>query len=196
MQSWEPRQRWHGTTVIGIHHNDQVALAGDGQISFGDMIVKHGARKLRTLHDGEVLAGFAGAIADAVTLFDKFEAQLAQSRGDLRRASVELAREWRTDRDLRSLDAQLIVANTAAIYVLSGDGDVMRPDDGIVAIGSGAPFAIAAAQALIRNSNLSAADVARQAMAIAAELCVYTNTEIELMTLSPQSHPNEDGDSQ
>lgn len=177
------QKSWHATTVIGICRGGQVALAGDGQISFGDMVVKHNARKIRTLHDGAVLAGFAGAVADAVTLFDKFETQLNQWRGDLRRASVELAREWRTDRYLRRLDAQLIVADPDEIYVLSGDGDLIQPDDGIVSIGTGAPYATAAAQALIRNTQLTVKDIAREAMLITAELCIYTNDRIELIVL-------------
>lgn len=175
--------QWHATTVVGVCHNGQVAIAGDGQISFGDMVMKHGARKIRTLHDGAVLAGFAGAVADALTLFEKFETQLSQWKGDLRRAAVELAKEWRTDRYLRKLDAQLIVANTEEIMVLSGEGDLIQPDDGIIAIGSGAPYATAAARALLRNTNFNAYDIALESMRVAASLCIFTNDQIEILSL-------------
>lgn len=177
---------WHATTVLGVCHDGQVAIAGDGQISFGDMVMKHGARKIRTLHDGAVLAGFAGAVADALTLFEKFESQLSQWKGDLRRAAVELAKEWRTDRYLRKLDAQLIVANTEEIMVLSGEGDLIQPDDGIIAIGSGAPYATAAARALLRNTNFNAHEIALESMHIAASLCIFTNDQIEILSL-PES---------
>jgi ATP-dependent HslUV protease, peptidase subunit HslV len=142
------------------------------------MIVKHGARKIRTLHDGEVLAGFAGAVADAMTLFEKFETQLREWKGDLRRASVELAKEWRTDRYLRRLEAQLIVADTDQILVLSGEGDVIQPDDGIAAIGTGAPYAISAARALALHTSLAPREIVTEAMKIAAELCIFTNDQI------------------
>jgi ATP-dependent HslUV protease subunit HslV len=170
--------RWHATTILGVCRNGEVALAGDGQVTFGDMIVKHGARKIRTLHDGEVLAGFAGAVADAMTLFEKFEAQLREWKGDLRRASVELAKEWRTDRYLRRLEAQLIVADTDQIFVLSGEGDVLAPDDGIVAIGTGAPYAVAAARALASHTPLGAREIVTEAMKIASELCIFTNDQL------------------
>jgi ATP-dependent HslUV protease subunit HslV len=173
-----PTPRWHATTILGVCRNGEVALAGDGQVTFGDMIVKHGARKIRTLHDGEVLAGFAGAVADAMTLFEKFEAQLREWKGDLRRASVELAKEWRTDRYLRRLEAQLIVADTDQIFVLSGEGDVLAPDDGIVAIGTGAPYAVAAARALATHTALGAREIVTEAMKIASELCIFTNDQL------------------
>jgi ATP-dependent HslUV protease, peptidase subunit HslV len=170
--------RWHATTILGVCRNGEVALAGDGQVTFGDMIVKHGARKIRTMHDGEVIAGFAGAVADAMTLFEKFEAQLREWKGDLRRAAVELAKEWRTDRYLRRLEAQLIVADPDQILVLSGEGDVLQPDDGIVAIGTGAPYAIAAARALAAHTELSVREIVTESMRIAAELCIFTNEHI------------------
>jgi ATP-dependent HslUV protease, peptidase subunit HslV len=168
----------HATTILGVCRNGQVALAGDGQVTFGDMIVKHGARKIRRLHDGEVLAGFAGAVADAMTLFEKFDVQLREWKGDLRRASVELAKEWRTDRYLRRLEAQLIVADAEQILVLSGEGDVLQPDDGIVAIGSGAPYAVAAARALALHTKLAPREIVTESMKIAAELCIFTNDQI------------------
>lgn len=172
--------RWHATTILGVCRNGEVALAGDGQVTFGDMIVKHGARKIRTLHDGEIIAGFAGAVADAMTLFEKFEAQLRESKGDLRRASVELAKEWRSDRYLRRLEAQLIVADLDHILVLSGEGDVLQPDDGIVAIGTGAPYAIAAARALAAHTQMSAREIVAESMRIAADLCIFTNDHITI----------------
>jgi ATP-dependent HslUV protease, peptidase subunit HslV len=168
----------HATTILGVCRDGQVALAGDGQVTFGDMIVKHGARKIRRLHDGEVLAGFAGAVADAMTLFEKFDVQLREWKGDLRRASVELAKEWRTDRYLRRLEAQLIVADAEQILVLSGEGDVLQPDDGIVAIGSGAPYAVAAARALALHTKLAPREIVTESMKIAAELCIFTNDQI------------------
>jgi len=168
----------HATTILGVCRDGHVALAGDGQVTFGDMIVKHGARKIRRLHDGEVLAGFAGAVADAMTLFEKFDVQLREWKGDLRRASVELAKEWRTDRYLRRLEAQLIVADTEQILVLSGEGDVLQPDDGIVAIGSGAPYAISAARALALHTKLTPREIVTESMKIAAELCIFTNDQI------------------
>lgn len=152
-----------------------MALAGDGQVTYGEVVLKHGARKIRTLYDGQILAGFAGAVADALTLFTKFEAQLKAWDGNLRRASVELAKEWRTDRYLRRLEAHLIVGDPDSILVLSGDGDVIEPDDGIAAIGSGAPYATAAAKALLTNSELDARAIVEASMSITADLCIYTN---------------------
>src|SRR3712207_4064082 len=146
----------------------------------GDVVVKHGARKIRTLHDGQVLAGFAGAVADALTLFGKFEAQLKAWDGNLRRAAVELAKEWRTDRYLRRLEAELIVADPDSILVIHGDGDVIEPDDGIVAIGSGAPYATAAAKALMAHTDFEARAIVESAMAIAADLCIFTNDRFSI----------------
>lgn len=173
---------WRATTILGVLRDGNVAIAGDGQVTFGDVVVKHGARKIRTLADGAVLAGFAGAVADALTLFDKFEAHLRESDSDLRRAAVELAREWRTDRYLRRLEAQLIIADADQLLVLSGEGDVIAPDDGIVAIGSGGPYATAAARALLRYSDMAARDIAEAAMRVTADLCIYTNDRIIVET--------------
>jgi ATP-dependent HslUV protease, peptidase subunit HslV len=173
---------WHATTILGVLRDGDVAIAGDGQVTFGDVIVKHGARKIRSLADGAVLAGFAGAVADALTLFEKFESHLRESNGDLRRAAVELAREWRSDRYLRRLEAQLIVADREQLLVLSGEGDVIAPDDGIVAIGSGGPYATAAARALLRHSEMSAREIAEAAMKVTADLCIYTNDRIIVET--------------
>jgi ATP-dependent HslUV protease, peptidase subunit HslV len=158
-----------------VRRDGTVALAGDGQVTAGDVVLKHGARKIRTLYDGAVIAGFAGAVADALTLFSKFETQLKTSDGNLRRASVELAKEWRTDRYLRRLEAQLIVGDGESLLVLSGEGDVIEPDDGIAAIGSGAPYATAAAKALVAHTDLDAREVVESAMRIAADLCIFTN---------------------
>jgi ATP-dependent HslUV protease subunit HslV len=170
--------RYHATTILGVCRNGEVALGGDGQVTFGEMVVKHGARKIRLLHDGAVLAGFAGAVADAMTLFEKFEVQLRDAKGDLRRAAVELAKEWRTDRYLRRLEAQLIVADAGQILVLSGEGDVIAPDDGIVAIGMGAPYAVAAARALAIHTQLAPREIVAEAMKITAQLCIFTNDTI------------------
>ncbi len=155
-------------------------MAGDGQVTVGDVVMKHGARKIRPLADGAVIAGFAGAVADALTLFAKFETQLRAGDGNLRRAAVELAKEWRTDRYLRRLEAQLIVADGDSILVLSGEGDVIEPDDGIAAIGSGAPYATAAAKALLANTDLTAREIAERAMEIAADLCIFTNNRFTI----------------
>jgi ATP-dependent HslUV protease subunit HslV len=178
--------RWHrvpqssskiirSTTILGVRRDGVVAMAGDGQVTVGDVVLKHGARKIRMLYDGAVIAGFAGAVADALTLFSKFESQLKTSDGNLRKASVELAKEWRTDRYLRRLEAQLIVGDGESLLVLSGEGDVIEPDDGIAAIGSGAPYATAAAKALLAHTDLHARDIVEAAMGIAAELCIFTN---------------------
>lgn len=167
--------RPHATTILGVRRGGEIALAGDGQVTMGDMVLKHGARKLRTLYDGQVVAGFAGAVADALTLFSKFESQLQEWNGDLRRASVELTKEWRSDRYLRRLEAQLIVADGESILVLSGEGDVIEPDDGILAIGSGAPYATAAAKALLKHTEYTAEQIVRAAMEITTDICIYTN---------------------
>lgn len=170
-RNWNP----HATTILGVKRGLEVALAGDGQVTIGDVVLKHNARKLRTLHDGQVVAGFAGAVADALTLFEKFESQLQAWDGNLRRASVELAKEWRSDRYLRRLEAQLLVADGESLLLISGEGDVIEPDDGVVAIGSGAPFATAAAKALISNTDMTAEAVATESMRVAAEICIFTN---------------------
>jgi len=167
-------------------------MAGDGQVTLGDVVLKHGARKIRSMDDGRIVAGFAGAVADALTLFGKFESQLKSSDGNVRRASVELAKEWRTDRYLRRLEAQLIVADAESILVISGEGDVIEPDDGIVAIGSGAPYATAAAKALMAHSDLDAVELVKAAMEITADICIYTNHHI---TVESVSLPAEDVES-
>jgi ATP-dependent HslUV protease subunit HslV len=177
--------RAHGTTILAVKRGDTVALAGDGQITFGDVVMKHGAKKVRALADGRVLAGFAGAVADALTLFEKFEAQLDEHNGNLRKSAVELAKEWRTDRYLRRLEAQLLVADAEQILVISGEGDVVEPDEGVIAIGSGGPFALAAAKAYLEGTAYSAPEIAEKAMKIAAETCIYTNDQITVLTVGP-----------
>ena len=171
------------TTILGVRRDGVVALAGDGQVTAGDVVLKHGARKIRTLYDGAVIAGFAGAVADALTLFSKFDTQLKTTDGNLRKASVELAKEWRTDRYLRRLEAQLIVGDGESLLVLSGEGDVIEPDDGIAAIGSGAPYATAAAKALVAHTDLDAREVVESAMRIAAELCIFTNDRFTISSV-------------
>jgi len=166
------------TTIISVRHRGRVAMAGDGQVSIGQTIVKAGARKVRKMHQDRVLAGFAGAAADAFTLFDKFEAKLGEYRGNLPRAAVELAKEWRTDRILRRLEALLAVADGEHSFIVSGTGEVIEPDDGIIGIGSGGPFALAAARALVAHSDLGAKQIVEEAMRIAAAICVYTNDRI------------------
>lgn len=175
------------TTILAVRRNGQVAMAGDGQVTVGDAVMKHTARKIRLLRDGTVLAGFAGSTADALTLFEKFEAQLEKYQGNLRKAAVELTKEWRTDKYLRRLEAMLIVADSEQILVLSGDGDVIEPDGGVMAIGSGGNYAQAAARALLEHTALAADDIARSSMEIAASLCIYTNDQILLYTLEGQS---------
>ncbi len=176
-------QDLHGTTILAVRHQGGLAMAGDGQVTFGQTVVKHRARKIQRLHGGQVLAGFAGSTADSLALILKFEAKLEEYRGSLQRAAVELAKEWRTDRVLRRLEAFLVVADREATFLLSGSGDVISPDDGLVAVGSGGPYALAAARALVRHASLDAATVAREAMKIAAEICIYTNDAIEVETL-------------
>jgi ATP-dependent HslUV protease subunit HslV len=176
---------FHATTVACVRHKGRVALAGDGQVSIGQTIVKAGARKVRKVYQGRVLAGFAGAAADAFTLFAKFEAKLEEHRGNLPRAAVELAKDWRMDRVLRRLEALLAVADTEASFIVSGTGDVIEPDDGLIGIGSGGPYALAAARALCAHSELAAEQIAEQALRIAAGICVYTNEHITVETLQP-----------
>ncbi|HHX50075.1 MAG TPA: ATP-dependent protease subunit HslV [Clostridia bacterium] len=175
---------FHSTTIIAVKKQDQVAIAGDGQVTFGNStIMKHQAKKVRKLYDGKVLAGFAGSVADAFTLFEKFEGKLEEYRGNLFRAAVELAKEWRTDRVLRKLEAMLIVANSQALLVISGNGEIIEPDDQIAAIGSGGSYALAAAKALAKFSDLSAEEITREALSIAASICVYTNNQITVEKL-------------
>ncbi len=174
---------WHGTTILCVRKDDAVAMAGDGQVSYGQTVIKSGARKVRRLGGNAILAGFAGATADAFTLFERLEAKLEQHPGHLTRACVELAKDWRTDRYLRRLEAMLAVADNKVSLLVSGTGDVLEPDDGLVAIGSGGNYALAAARALIDRTDLSAEDIARRAMAIAAGICVYTNDSVTIETL-------------
>ncbi|MFC1925886.1 ATP-dependent protease subunit HslV [Chloroflexota bacterium] len=177
-----------GTTILAVRRGGQVAIAGDGQITTGDIILKRSANKLRTLYHEQVLAGFAGAVADALTLFERFENQLERHGGQLRRAAIELAKEWRTDRMLRRLEAWLIAADRKEMLLLSGDGDVIEPEEDTVGIGSGAGYAQAAAMALLQHSQLTAAEIARTSMEITSRLCLYTNSYISVITL-------EEGDS-
>jgi ATP-dependent HslUV protease subunit HslV len=167
-----------GTTIVAVSRGGHVAVAGDGQVSLGNTVLKHTARKIRRLHDGKVVAGFAGGTADAFTLFEKFEAKLSEFRGNLRRAAVELAKDWRTDRVLRRLEALMVVTDGKELMLLSGGGDVVEPDDGAVGIGSGGSYALAAARALLRHTDLPASAIAREAVGIAAGICVYTNGNV------------------
>ncbi len=176
-------QRLHGTTILAVRREGQAALAGDGQVTLGATVVKQGARKVRRLHGGQVLAGFAGSTGDSLALFARFEAKLEEHRGQLERAAVELAREWRTDRVLRRLEALLVVVDRQSSFLLSGSGDVIAPDDGLLAAGSGGPYALAAARALMRHSSMPAPEVAQEALKIAASICIYTNEAIAVESL-------------
>ena len=171
------------TTIIAVRHKGRVVVAGDGQVTLGNTVVKHAARKVRRLYNSKVITGFAGATADAFTLFDKLEQRLEQHKGNLLRAAVELAKDWRTDKMLRRLEAFLIAVDEKSSLLLSGSGDVIESDDGILAIGSGGPFALAAARALVAHSDLNAEEICREAMKIAASICVYTNETIVLESL-------------
>ncbi|HXH23731.1 MAG TPA: ATP-dependent protease subunit HslV [Vicinamibacterales bacterium] len=173
----------HATTILAVRHQDRTVLAGDGQVTLGNTVVKQGARKIRRLYNETVLAGFAGSAADSFALFSRFESKLEQYRGNLERAAVELARDWRTDRILRRLEAMLVVADRRSTFLLSGTGDLIEPDDGIVGVGSGGPFAMAAARALARHSSLSAREIAEAAMAIAADICIFTNPNLTIEEL-------------
>jgi ATP-dependent HslUV protease subunit HslV len=175
--------RIHGTTIIALRHNGRVVVAGDGQVSLGNTVMKRTARKVRRIYNGKVLAGFAGATADAFTLFDKFEKQLEQHSGNLRRAAVELAKDWRSDRVLRRLEALLIAADRDTLLVLSGSGDIIEPDDSVIAIGSGGNYALAAARVLIKHTSLDARTIAEEAMRQAAAICIYTNDQLVIEEL-------------
>jgi len=174
---------WHGTTILCVRKGGKVVIAGDGQVSLGQTVVKAKARKVRRLGDGKVIAGFAGATADAFTLFERLEAKLEQYPGQLTRAAVELAKDWRTDRFLRRLEAMMAVADKDVSLVLTGTGDVLEPDDGLIGIGSGGNYALAAARALIDRDDMDADAIARRAMAIAAEICIYTNSNVTIESL-------------
>jgi ATP-dependent HslUV protease, peptidase subunit HslV len=171
------------TTVVCIRKDGKVTMAADGQVTLGETVIKQGARKTRRLYNGQVLAGFAGSTADAFALFTRFESKLEEYRGNLSRAAVELAKDWRTDRALRHLQALLIVADKEITLLLSGNGDLIEPDDGIAAVGSGGPYAMAAAKALLKHSNLSAREIATEALSIAGEICIYTNLTISVEEL-------------
>jgi len=176
--------RWYGTTILSVRKADEVVIAGDGQVTLGDAIIKSNARKVRRLGDGAIIAGFAGATADAFTLFERLEAKLDQHPGQLTRACVELAKDWRTDRYLRRLEALMAVADREVSLLLSGTGDVLEPEDGLIGLGSGGNYALAAARALMGMDGLSTEEIARKALGIAADICVYTNGNIVLERLS------------
>jgi ATP-dependent HslUV protease subunit HslV len=173
----------HATTILAVRHQARTVMASDGQVTFGGTVVKHGARKIRRLYNQSILAGFAGSAADAFALFSRFEAKLEQYRGNLERSAVELARDWRTDRLLRRLEAMMIVADRSSTFLLSGSGDLIEPDDGVVAVGSGGPYAMAAARALTRHSALDARQIVHEAMTIAAGICIYTNDNLTIEEL-------------
>jgi len=173
----------HGTTILAVRRNGKTAIAGDGQVTVGATVMKHNAKKVRKLYNDKVLAGFAGATADAFTLFEKFEAKLEQYHGNLTRAAVELAKDWRTDRVLRRLEALMIVADTERSFILSGSGDVIEPEHGISAIGSGGPYAFAAARALVDHTAFDARRIVEESLQIAADICIYTNKEITIEEL-------------
>lgn len=178
-----PSAAWRGTTILSVRKADSVIIAGDGQVSMGDTVVKSSARKVRRLGDGSVIGGFAGATADAFTLFERLESKLEQYPTQLTRACVELAKDWRTDRYLRRLEAMMAVADGKVSLILSGTGDVLEPDDGLIGIGSGGNYALAAARALMDRDDMNAEEIARQAMQIAADICIYTNDQIVIETL-------------
>jgi ATP-dependent HslUV protease, peptidase subunit HslV len=174
---------FHSTTILGVRHNGHAVLAGDGQVTLGDTVVKHTARKIRRLYGDKVLAGFAGSAADSFALFSRFEAKLEQFRGNIERSAVELAKDWRTDRILRRLEAMLVVMDIQSTFLLSGTGDLIEPDDGIVGIGSGGGYAVAAARALARHTTLDARAIAEAAMAVASGICIYTNSNLTIEEL-------------
>ena len=174
---------YHGTTILAVRKNGRVALGGDGQVSIGDTVVKATATKVRALKGGKVLAGFAGSVADAITLYEKFEEKLDRYPGNLPRASVELAKDWRSDRVLRRLEALLVVSDPEHTFLLSGGGELIEPDDGILAVGSGGNYALAAARALLPDDRLSARDIVQRALEIAADICVFTNRNLPILEL-------------
>jgi len=180
-------ERFMGTTIIAVRHKGRIAMAGDGQVTHGNTVMKHGARKVRRLYKDQIIAGFAGSTADAFTLFEKFESKLEQYNGNLYRSAVELAKDWRTDRMLRRLEALLLVADRDRILVLSGTGDVIEPDDGVAAIGSGGPYALAAARALIQYSDLDAKSIVQEAMRITSQICIFTNSQVVTEELGESS---------
>jgi ATP-dependent HslUV protease subunit HslV len=176
-------EQYHGTTILSVRRGKRVAMGGDGQVTLGNIVIKAGARKVRRIHKGEILAGFAGGTADAFTLFERFEAKLDKHQGNLMRSAVELAKDWRSDRALRRLEAMLAVADKENSLVITGNGDVLEPEQGIVAIGSGGAFAQSAARALIENTELDPAEIIRKSLEIAGDLCIYTNHKLTIETL-------------
>lgn len=176
-------ETFHGTTIVSVRRGDRIALGGDGQVTLGNTVMKANARKVRRLYHGQVLAGFAGATADAFTLFERFEGQLEKHRGHLTKAAVELVKDWRTDRVLRRLEALLAIADAQASLIVSGNGDVIEPENGLIAIGSGGPFAQAAARALLENTELGAREIVERSLAIAADICIYTNRNLTVEEL-------------
>jgi ATP-dependent HslUV protease subunit HslV len=174
---------FHATTVLAVRHNNETVMASDGQVTFGDTVFKQSARKIRRLYNDRILAGFAGSAADSFALFSRFEAKLDQYRGNIERSAVELAKDWRTDRSLRRLEAMLVVMDARITYLLSGNGDLIEPDDGIIAIGSGGAYAMAAAKALARHTTLPARQIAEESMLIAANICIYSNDKITIEAL-------------
>ena len=183
MNQHSSKLTWYGTTILAIRKNGRVVVAGDGQVTLGSTVIKGSARKVRSIADGSVIVGFAGATADAFTLFERLEGRLDEHPGQLRRACVELAKDWRTDRYLRKLEAMMAVVDKDESLVLTGTGDVLEPDDGIIGIGSGGSYALAAARALISIEDLTAEDIARKSMAIASDICVYTNSNLTIKGL-------------
>jgi len=173
----------HATTVLCVRRNGEVAMAGDGQVTVGNIVMKHGAAKVRRLYHDKIIAGFAGSAADAFALFSRFEAKLEEYRGNMERSVIELAKDWRMDKYLRQLQAMLIVANNERSYLVSGTGDLIQPDDGLLAIGSGGPYALAAARALVKYTEMNAKEIAQESLRIAADICIYTNDNITVESL-------------
>ena len=178
-------EQYHGTTILSVRRGQRVAMGGDGQVTLGNIVIKACARKVRRIHQGKILAGFADGTADAFTLFERFEAKLDKHQGNLMRSAVELAKDWRTDRSLRRLEAMLVVADERSTFLLSGTGDLIEPDDGIMGIGSGGSYAMSAARALARHTGIDARTIAEIAMGIAAEICIYTNANLTIEELGP-----------
>jgi len=187
MKALDENLRTRSTTILSVRRGGQLAVGGDGQVTLGDSVVKAKARKIRRLYGEKVLAGFAGSTADALSLFSRFEQKLEEYHGNLSRAVVELAKDWRTDRALRHLEAMLLVCDEKSTYLVSGNGDVIEPDDGIVAIGSGSPYAQAAARALFKHTQMSAREIVQEAMSLAGEMCIYTNEQILIEELPRKS---------
>jgi ATP-dependent HslUV protease subunit HslV len=173
----------HSTTIICVRKNGKVAIAGDGQVTLGDTVIKHGAKKIRRLYNDKIISGFAGSSADSFALFSRFESKLEQFHGNLSRAAVELAKDWRTDRALRHLEAIMVVADDKNSFLIAGNGDLIEPDDGLIAIGSGGPYALAAARALLKHTSLGAREIAEEAMQIAGKICIYTNDSVTVEEL-------------